>query len=202
MKGAVDHFHFAASAYYIDWKKIQAEISLTPLVILGVVNVGDGYSEGADLEASYNSRNVLLQLNYGYNRSKFQTLNPAIVAAASSTPAPGGTFPGVPQHTVSGRGEYALDPAASADIRLGVSADYRSSQPVTISATSPNLKGYGFVNAYAIFNSGPWSARLYVNNIFDTLGITSSQDPAAVGFGYFQSVSRPRTIGLSLARKF
>ena len=141
-------------------------------------------------------------MNYGYNRSKFQNLNPAIIAAASSTPAPGGSFPGVPRHTVSGRVEYALDPAAAFDVRLGVSAGYRSSQPVTISATSPNLKGYGFVNAYAIVNNGPWSARLYVNNMFNALGITSSQDPAAVGFGYFQSVSRPRTAGLALARKF
>lgn len=202
VKGSARKFHFAASAYYIDWTKIQAEISLTPLVILGVVNAGDGYSEGVDLEASYNSRRLLLQMNYGYNQSKLRRLNPAIIASASSTPAPGGSFPGVPEHTLSGRAEYAFDPDAVVDIRLGMSADYKSSQPVTISATSPRLNGYGFVNAYVIANSGPWSARLYINNIFDSLGITSSQDPAAAGFGYYQSVSRPRTGGLMLTRRF
>ena len=202
VKGRLRQFQFAASAYYIDWKKIQAEISLTPLVILGVVNAGDGYSEGVDLESSFNTRNLLLQINYGYNQSKLESINAAIIASASSTPTPGGNFPGVPEHTISGRAEYALNPDAALDVRLGVSADYRSSQPVTISATSPRLKGYGFVNAYVIVNKGPWTGRLYVNNLFDELGITSSQDPAAAGFGYYQSVSRPRTLGVSLARRF
>ena len=50
-KGTLDNrFRYSAAIYDIQWKNIQEEVSLTPIVLPGVLNIGNGYSRGAELE--------------------------------------------------------------------------------------------------------------------------------------------------------
>ncbi|HEU4705066.1 MAG TPA: TonB-dependent receptor, partial [Sphingomicrobium sp.] len=88
------------------------------------------------------------------------------------------------------------------DLRTGINAIYG------------NMDAYTLVDAAAGVERGPWSASLYVKNIFDVRGeLTKSiqcvettcgdQDGlTAIGGKIYTSVTRPRTIGLRIGRKF
>jgi outer membrane receptor protein involved in Fe transport len=77
-----------------------------------------------------------------------------------------------------------------------------------------NMKAYTLVDAAAGIERGPWNVDLYVKNIFDVRGqITKSiqcveavcGDPdglTAIGGKIYTTVTRPRTIGLRIGRKF
>ena len=77
-----------------------------------------------------------------------------------------------------------------------------------------NLDGYAQVDTSAGIEKGPWTAELYVKNLFDVRGQLSKGiqcnelvcgDPTgdtAIGGKIYTVVSRPRTIGLRVGRKF
>ena len=77
-----------------------------------------------------------------------------------------------------------------------------------------NLPAYSQWDAATGLKTGPWSAELYVRNIFDKRGIeskaiqcpeTTCGDPdglTAIGGKVYSTVIRPRTIGLRFGRKF
>ena len=50
-KGTIEgRFRYSAAMFDIQWRNIQEGIDLTPLVLPGALNIGDGYSRGLELE--------------------------------------------------------------------------------------------------------------------------------------------------------
>jgi len=88
------------------------------------------------------------------------------------------------------------------DLRPGVNAIYG------------NMKAYAEVDIAAGVEKGPWTADLFVKNLFDARGQLSkgiqcnevvcgdAGDETAIGGKIYTVVSRPRTIGLRVGRKF
>jgi len=71
-----------------------------------------------------------------------------------------------------------------------------------ISASIPTVSGYTMVDARASFAVAHWLGTLYVQNLTNQLGIGSYSDPANYGSNYQALVSRPRTVGVSIAYSF
>ena len=77
-----------------------------------------------------------------------------------------------------------------------------------------NLDAFTEVDVGAGVEKGPWSVDLYVKNLFDVRGQLSRSlqcreevcgdplDGTAIGGKIYTVVSRPRTIGLKIGRKF
>lgn len=114
------------------------------------------------------------------------------------------------------RYEWALTSDIKSHVQAGVT--YEGKRRVDLrdieNAIMGNLDSYWMVDTSAGIEKGPWSLDLYVKNLFDvrgqvTRGIqcleTVCGDPdglTANGGKIYTTVSRPRTIGLRIGRKF
>jgi outer membrane receptor protein involved in Fe transport len=58
------------------------------------------------------------------------------------------------------------------------------------------------VNTRLSYAHSHWLATVYVNNLTNTLGVTSIQDPALFGNRAQSIISQPRTAGVTVAYKF
>jgi outer membrane receptor protein involved in Fe transport len=72
----------------------------------------------------------------------------------------------------------------------------------TLSETSPIVPGFTMLNTRLSYTRSHWVASLYCNNVTNTLGITSYQDPAQFGNRAQAIISEPRTVGLSVAYSY
>ena len=95
--------------------------------------------------------------------------------------------------------QQALGPL---QLRYGTDGNYRSSSSSTISANSVRAPGFAMWDLYLGATFKDVSARLYLDNVSNTLGITARENPADVGPDAPYFVSTPRTVGLSLTYTF
>jgi outer membrane receptor protein involved in Fe transport len=204
IKGSFHRITYDVSAYDIEWSNIQANIEVTAIVLPAVINVGDGYSRGLDLALSgYLTDHIFFQINESLNESKLTSISSVAVDSASSLFVGGGRFPGVPEEMVNWRFEYQQTVFNDWALRYGVDGNYRSSSSSTISANSATVRGFQMWDLYAAATYKNVTARLYVNNLNNTLGITSRFDPASYGGPNApEFVSTPRTVGLTLTYTF
>ena len=203
VKGKFDRFTYDFAAYNIQWHNIQAEVAATPIVVGAVLNVGDGYSRGIDLALSgYLTDNIFGQLNYSLNESKLTSISSVAVQTATSLFVGGGRFPGVPENQLNWRFEYQQSVGNDLQMRYGVDGNYRTGSSSTISANSSVIPGFAMWNIYAAATYKALTARLFVNNLNNTLGITARGNVADTGVDSPFFVSTPRTIGLSLTYTF
>jgi outer membrane receptor protein involved in Fe transport len=203
LKGVFHKITYDASVYDIEWHNIQANIPSTPIVLPAVLNVGDGYSRGLDLALSgYLTEHIFGQVNYSLNESKLTSISQVAVEAATSLFVGGGRFPGVPEHQLNWRFEYQQRLSDTIQMRYGVDGNYRTSSSSTISANSAKVSGFDMWDLYIGASYKDWTARLYVNNLNNTLGITARENPADVGPDAPYFISTPRTIGLTLTYNF
>jgi iron complex outermembrane recepter protein len=203
LKGSFHQITYDLSAYDIQWHNIQATVSATPIFIPSVLNVGSGYSRGADLALSgYITHNIFGQVNYSLNESKLTTISPLVLQVASVPFEGGGRFPGVPEEQLNWRFEYRQDFAKELQLRYGVNGNYRTSSSSTISANSSRVPGFSMWDLYLQAVKGNLSARVYANNVANTLGITARANPAEQGPDSPYYISTPRTVGISLTYSF
>jgi outer membrane receptor protein involved in Fe transport len=117
-------------------------------------------------------------------------------------PPLGGPLPGTPKSSLAVGLEYGHVELAGGEMRFAVNARYQSKELPAISETIPVVPGYTMVDARASYAVSHWVGTVYVDNITNQLGINSYSDPANYGANYQALVSRPRTVGLSLAYSF
>jgi outer membrane receptor protein involved in Fe transport len=203
LKGTFDRFTYDLSAYDIEWHNIQADLNATPIAVAAVLNVGDGYSRGVDLALSgYFTDHIFAQVNYSLNESKLVTISPVAAETATSIFLGGGRFPGVPENQLNWRLEYQQPVGGEIRTRYGVDGNFRTGSSSTISANSSVIPGFVMWNIYASADYKNITARIFVNNLTNTLGITARGNVADVGPATPFYVSTPRTIGISLTYKF
>ncbi len=205
-KGTVDkRFRYSAAVFDIQWHNIQEGVDLTPLVLPGALNIGDGYSRGVELELdALLTDHLTAHVDYTYDKTKFTSLNPLFQYPNSSfaPPPPGGPLPGTPKNSLAVGLVYEQAAFANGTWRYAINAHYQSAVVPALSATAITVPGYTMIDARLSYERSHWMTTLYVNNVTDTLGITSYQDPALFGNRYQAIVSTPRTVGLTVGYSF
>ena len=118
--------------------------------------------------------------------------------------------------TTTARYEWNLSPDMEAHVQglLAYEGERRRDLRPGINDIYRNMKAYAEVDISTGVEKGPWTADLFVKNLFDTRGQLSKNiqcneatcgDPTggtAIGGKIYTVVSRPRTIGLRVGYKF
>jgi iron complex outermembrane recepter protein len=204
-KGTIENrFRYSTAIYDIQWHNIQEGVDLTPFVLPAAANIGDGYSRGLELEMeALLTDHLSANVDYTYDQTKFTSVNALFAANASFAPTtPGGPLPGTPLNSVAVGVAYDHIALAGGEWRYAIEAHYQSSVLPSLSETSPIVPGYTMLNTRLSFTLSHWVTTLYCNNVTNTLGITSIQDPAQFGNRAETIISQPRTVGLSVAYSF
>jgi iron complex outermembrane receptor protein len=201
-KGTIQNrFRYTADIFDIQWHNIQELVQMTPVVVPGVLNIGDGYSRGVELELEAAATDHLTtHLNYTYDETKLTTVSPLYVfpIVAGTPPTVGSALPGTPKSSVQVGFEYGHVPLAGGELSYSANAHYQSAVKSALSSTIPSVPGYTMVDTRLALSWTHWTTTLYVNNVANTLGITAYQDPAVFGNRYMAIVSQPRTVGLTV----
>ena len=205
-KGTVgSRFRYSVAAYDIEWRNTQELVQVTPIVVPGVLNIGDGYSRGLELELdALVTQHLSTHLGYTYDQTKLTKLSPLYVfpIVAGTPPTVGTVLPGTPKTSLSAGIEYGHVALGGGELRYAASAHYQSATTSALSASIPTVAGYTMVDMRLSYTLPHWVLTAYVNNVTNNLGITANQDPAVFGNRYLAIVSQPRTAGFTLRYSF
>jgi iron complex outermembrane recepter protein len=205
VKGTIQNrLRYSLAVYDIQWHNVQESAFLTPLALPGAINVGDAYSRGAETEIYARvTEHLSAQLNYTFDDTKLTSLSPlAFVGLSVPPPAVGSALPGTPKSTAAATIEYDHVPVGDGELRFAANAHYQSALVPALSATIPTVGGYTIVGARMSYTRSHWQSTIYVDNLTNEVGVNSYTDPSQWGRYYQALVSRPRTIGLTLAYSF
>ncbi len=205
-KGTIDNrLRYSTAIFDIQWHNIQEGVDLTPLVLPGALNIGNGYSRGLELEVEdLLTDHLSANVDYTYDQTKLTSLSALFqVPNSSFAPAPaGGPLPGTPKNSLAVGLEYGHVEFAGGNWRYAINAHYQSVVIPSLSATVPTVPGFTMLNTRLSYARAHWLTTLYVNNLTNNLGVTSIQDPALFGNRAQSIVSQPRTVGFTVAYKF
>jgi iron complex outermembrane recepter protein len=205
-KGTIQNrFRYTVDIFDIQWHNIQELVQMTPVVVPGVLNIGDGYSRGLELELEAAVSNRLTtHLNYTYDETKLTSVSPLYVfpIVAGTPPTVGSVLPGTPKSSLQIGLEYGHVPLAGGELSYSVNAHYQSTVKSALSSTIPSVPGYTMVDTRLALTWPHWMTAIYVNNLTNNLGISAYQDPAVFGNRYMAIVSQPRTIGLTVGYSY
>lgn len=208
-----------AAVYYIDWSDIQvlgtSGVGAVPIT----VNGGTAETRGIELSTRWAITDALgLVASMAFNDA--QLTSPARGLVDGEDAFDGDRLAGSPEK----QGTVLLDYSRELANGWTFGADY-SFTAVSDVYTKVGLRNNGEVlPGYAIHGTsvgvanGPWSARLYADNLFDKYAVTSvRRDPSYIrpivrepqadlapipSRTYFQSMLRPRTVGLEFTYRF
>jgi outer membrane receptor protein involved in Fe transport len=178
---------------------------LTPLVLPGAINIGEAYSRGVELEAdALVTDHLTANLSYTYDITKVTSLNPlfAYPNVSTSPPPAGSVLPGTPKSSLAVGVEYGHIRLGGGELRYALDGHYQSRVLPSLSATVPVVPGYTVLDTRVSFALSQWVATVFCNNLTNSLGITSYQDPAVFGNRFMAVVSQPRTIGFTISYSF
>lgn len=200
--------YFNLTGYQIDWANMQvsARTAGTGSVFGLISNVGASRIRGVEAELNATPLPGLsLTANVGYTDAKLtEDQVSAVVIAAGRK---GDLLPFVPKWNLSGSADYtwAINDGLEGIVRLD--ASNVGSSYSTLAATDTYRRK---VDAYTLVNArigiqapdSSWSAHLYVNNLFDSLAITTKTSSSNTGGLTITHGAPPRTIGINLTKRF
>jgi len=204
-KGTIaNRLRYSTAIFDVEWHNIQEGVDLTPYVLPGASNIGDGYSRGLEMEfEALLTQHLSAHVDYTYDRTKLTSISPLFAANASFTPpTPGGPLPGTPLNSIAGGFEYRQIAFVGGEWRFAINVHYQSSVLPTLSETSPIVPGFTMLDTRLSYARSRWVTSLFCNNVTNNLGITSYQDPIQFGNRAQAIISQPRTVGLSIAYSY
>ncbi|MBK7903610.1 MAG: TonB-dependent receptor [Proteobacteria bacterium] len=205
-----------AAVYQIDWNDIQvagtSDVGEVPIT----VNGGTAETRGIELSARWAITDSLqLMASIAFNDAQLTSDAPGLVDGEDAFD--GDRLSGSPEQ----QGTLLLDYTRPLDNGWNLSANYSFTAvsdvytKVGLRNNGEALPGYAIHGASIGMGVGPWVARLYVDNLFDKYAITSvRRDPSYIrpieradlapidSRTYFQSMLRPRTVGLEVTYRF
>lgn len=198
------HLSIDGSAFYIDWSKIQ--LSLTdPTSGAQYLTSGSGAkSEGVELSLEY------LPVS-GLKLAAWLTYDDAVLtkpmpAASTAYGNPGDRLPYSSKVSGNASADYGI-PLGSLTASVGGTVSYVGDRVGTFVANLPGVTSQRQVfPAYTEFdlrsalNGDLWSLDLYVNNVADRRGIIGGGIGSLTPTAF--EIIQPRTIGISVSRKF
>lgn len=224
--GAGNHFNFAV--YQEDWKDIQLSF-LGANGLTEVRNAGDARIRGFEADLLLRPMQGLTwSTGVSFNDAEMRTdfcgfEGPDCIEDDTGLDLDLGAEKGTRLPLTAkwkGNSRVRYEWNAGRDIRANVQANvsYEGDRTRDIRAAIQDI--YGKLDAYALvdigagIDKGPWSADLFVKNLFDARGQISKGiqcnelvcgdifGATAIGPKVYTTVTRPRTIGLRVGRKF
>jgi iron complex outermembrane recepter protein len=186
------------AVYDIDWKNTQHPVVL-PCYWSIVSNIGSTSSKGGELEIeAIPVDHLITSLSVGFENAKVTE------GSVESTTVPGQPLQNTPRWTGAATAQYSIPFGERTGFAV---AEYT----YTDARLSYNNTTAGYpLPAYDLFNlrvgvdQGPWRATLFMDNVFDKLGIIGDllPDTAQAPDRPRLFVTRPRTVGIQLRRTF
>jgi iron complex outermembrane receptor protein len=197
-------FDYQADVYFIRWSNIQVQETTPDGAFVYQGNAGEAKVKGVEFEftahpiqylsASFAGSYTDAYLAQGATAAQY-ALNPTLGLSGDS-------IPNVPKYQASLGLTYLRPIAKGWDGMVATDVTYRSGEDSYFSSNSFNipLQAYALVGLRMGVIEGPWSvtgfARNLTNKRAQVSAINSSQDPDAL------LTVQPRTVGLTLTRKF
>ena len=214
--------HFNVAAYMQDWKDMQVSV-LGENGLTVVRNVGKARILGVEADLLLRPIDGLtwstgVAYNHGTLQEDFCFDQEAVVCDPGLLAEEGDRLPLTAKWKGSSslRYEWALRPDIKAHVQglLTYEGNRRRDLRPGINDIYTNMKAYAEVDVSTGLEKGPWSADLFVKNLFDARGQLSKNiqcneatcgDPdgeTAIGGKIYTVISRPRMIGLRVGYKF
>ncbi len=214
------------AVFFVEWDDVQvADVSdggTFPIIVNGDTAESEGLE--ALLKASL-SENWYLTMAYTFTDTELSSPAPLL---ENGTASDGDRLPGTPEHAGSFRLDYTAPISAELDLTAGYGFNFQSDVYTKLGvggeccrpddgSTRPGpgevLGGYAIHNVQVGVEADQWSARLFVNNLFDKEAVTGVRtDPSFIGragFGadyalrrYFNYILTPRSVGVDFTYKF
>jgi iron complex outermembrane receptor protein len=205
-----------AAVYRIDWKDIQvagtSDVGEVPIT----VNGGTAETRGIELSTRWAITDSLkLAASIAFNDAQLTSDAPGLVDGEDAFD--GDRLSGSPEQ----QGTLLLDYTRPLDNGWTLNASYNFTAvsdvytKVGLRNNGEALPGYAIHGASIGMGVGAWTASLYVDNLFDKYAVTSvRRDPSYIrqieradlppidSRTYFQSMLRPRTMGLEVTYRF
>ena len=198
------HFRTMSPFTYIDWKDIQLNLIYPVTGAAYFANGSKAKSEGVELSLEANPlRGLTVSAWVAYNEAELTEPMPPNSAVYG---VPGSRLPAAPRFSgnLSTQDEFPLTSHITGFI--GGSFSYVSDQFGQFTAPPPAIPPRQVYPAYAQTNLragtkfDDWTLNLFVNNLADKRAALTG-GLGTIYVDYFQ-VIQPRTIGLSVVRKF
>ena len=199
------------AVYQIDWSNMQSASKDATGAFQFIANAGDTRIRGIEADVTLRPTDQLELTMGGAYTDSFLTqdqpgVTPGNVIEVVFPGHKGDPVPNVPEFTFNASAQYSFD--VTEEIGGLFRVDYawvgrsrtefrpRGDGAAGFNPHTEQIGGYNNFNARLGIETETWSAKLFVNNLFDTRGIvdsiSSDQDPLA------QLVTRPRTYGLNV----
>ena len=190
--------------YQIDWDNMQVSGRTANGAFSFISNAGAARVRGAEVEAFLNPMQGLqLQANASFSDAKLveDQINPDVNAPGRK----GDRIPYIPKTTVGAAAQYTWPLSETLDGMARLDANYVGSSYSEFRPTNAfrqKIPSYTLANVRVGVEAKEWAAYVYVNNITDELAyVTKSQ--SAISAGTINGVTvRPRTVGLTVNKKF
>ena len=201
-----DHlFSVDAAAFHINWKDIQL---FTQIGIYGVnINGSGAKSDGLELTATARPMPGLdLSLNGAYTNARLTADTPTDVGGRD-----GDQLPFTPKLSVALNGDYHWRLSSTARAHVGASLRHLSGQTaeydpdfVAAYGRQRHVHPYSVVDLFAGVDFGRFDLEVYVKNLNNSHGVTSTLGPTTAGLQLYPGgaigtgIIRSRTVGMTL----
>lgn len=214
------------AAYYVEWTDPQLTSATINASLPITVNADGAESKGVEFNGQWIVTDALsLRGSYSHTEAALTAAAPGLVG--SITPPGFGTvlidgrdgdrLPGSPEDQFSVFGTYVHDLAGGRTLTFHGGYAW---QGEVLTRTGDlgdgiTLDSYGVANASAVYDTGPWSATLFVNNLFDEYYetgvvstplfnqvLTDSDGGPVYTRSFYTFVGAPRAVGVRFNYKF
>jgi outer membrane receptor protein involved in Fe transport len=192
---------FDASLYYIDWKNIQLSLVDSSNGQTYFTNGSHAKSEG--LEISAEARPLSGLTINGWIALDDAVLTQRLPATASVYGASGDRLPYTAPFSANLSLEQRIPITSELTGFLGADASYvgqRDGPFNSFGVPRQNLPSYVKTDLQARFEYNEWTINLFANNVMNTRGVISGGRGTLLPYAF--TYIEPRTVGLSVAKKF
>ncbi|MGX5713240.1 TonB-dependent receptor [Sphingopyxis terrae subsp. ummariensis] len=219
VKGRFDNgWRYTADVFLAKWKDPQiggfTAVNFWPAVFNGK----EAESKGFEFELSGNITDTL-SFQGGYAYTKATLTKDFCVESGDGSGVPGadipcaivgtkGTpLPSAPRHSGTFSLNYEHDLNDEDTITASFNGNYKGKSRMnlpTLGQRYPTIPSYWLFNAYVGWSHGPVSASLFARNLFDkrTVFAVNTRITPYAPIDLYESVGRPRTIGIELGYKW
>ena len=197
------HLTLTASAFRIDWKNIQLNVDRGD-GFNGFLNAGNARSQGLEVEArGWLGVHVTLGGQVTYTDATLRS----IASGVANVAAPGTRLPQIARWSASTNAQWQTNLSERSSVFVRGDLQYVGPRRNDLSLTPLPLDAYVLLNIRVGLNSGPYAFALFATNVTDERAqlnrnlLNGVRDGAPLVLDRY-TVNTPRTIGISVARKF